>query len=167
MPDEAQFAAKERQLAAEIVAAYVRRNQIAADKIGTLISTVHQALATLGTPAEEERIPAVPVRRSVQRDRVICLDCGWSGKMLRRHIAGHGLGVDEYRRRWDLAPDHPLTAPAYAEQRSDLAKQLGLGRRGERDVPEQEPAAPAAEALPIDQPTARRRRRSRSMLPAE
>ena len=131
MPDESHSTTYDRELATKIVAAYVRRNQIGADQIGTLISTVHQALAGTGKPTEkpEELTPAVPIRRSVQHDRVICLECGWAGKMLRRHISGHGMSADEYRRRWSLSAEHPLVAPAYAEFRSAFAKQVGLGRR--------------------------------------
>jgi predicted transcriptional regulator len=131
MPDEPQSTTLGRELATKIVAAYVRRNQIGADQIGSLISTVHRALARTGKPAKEseELTPAVPIRRSVQHDRVICLECGWAGKMLRRHITGHALSVDEYRRRWGLSSDHALVAPVYAETRSAFAKQIGLGRR--------------------------------------
>src|ERR1041385_4456587 len=102
MSDELQSTTIDRELATKIVAAYVRRNQIGADQIGTLISAVHQALAGAGKPAEkpEALTPAVPIRRSGQQDRVICLECGWAGKMLRRHIGGHGMSADEYRRRW-------------------------------------------------------------------
>ena len=129
MPDDSRSTT---ELATEIVAAYVRRNQIGTDQIGTLISAVHQALAGAGKPAEkpEELTSAVPIRRSVQQDRVICLECGWGGKMLRRHISSrHEMSADDYRRRWSLSPEHPLVAPAYAEFRSDFAKQAGLGRR--------------------------------------
>ena len=122
----------ERELTAEIVAAYVRQNQIASDQLATLISTVHRALVGLGKPATEaevERTPAVPIRRSVHRDYVVCLECDWRGKMLRRHlVTGHGLSVDQYRARWNLPHEHPMTAPNYSERRSGLAKQLGLGR---------------------------------------
>lgn len=131
MPDETPPASINRELTAEIVAAYVRRNQIASDQLATLISTVHRALAGLGKPAAEvsgERTPAVPIRRSVHRDYVVCLECGWRGQMLRRHLAGHGLSVEQYRARWSLRPDHPITAPGYSERRSTMAKQLGLGR---------------------------------------
>src|SRR4051812_35843951 len=116
MSDDSQSIKFDRELATKIVAAYVRRNQIGADQIGTLISTVHQALAGSGQPSEKKELtPAVPIRRSVQHDRVICLECGWSGKMLRRHITGHDLSVDQYRLRWGLSPDHALVAPEYAE----------------------------------------------------
>src|SRR6266478_291789 len=76
----------------------------------------------------------VPIRRSVHRDYVVCLECGWRGQMLRRHIAGHGLSVEQYRARWSLRPDHPITAPDYSERRSTIAKQLGLGRTREASV---------------------------------
>jgi len=87
----------------------------------------------LGQPAEVQvaPTPAVPVRRSVQRDVVVCLDCGWKGKMLRRHLTTrHGLSGEDYLKRWGLPGDHPLTAPNYSVQRSNLAKELGLGRGG-------------------------------------
>jgi predicted transcriptional regulator len=131
MPDEAQSTTINRELATKIVAAYLRRNQIGPDQIGPVISAVHQALVGAGKPTEqpEELTPAVPIRRSVRHDRVICLECGWAGKMLRRHISGHGMSADEYRRRWSLSADHALVAPAYAEFRSAFAKQIGLGRR--------------------------------------
>jgi MucR family transcriptional regulator, transcriptional regulator of exopolysaccharide biosynthesis len=156
MPAEAQSTTMNRELAMKIVAAYVRRNQIAADQIGTLISAVHQALAGAGKPAEEPEVltPAVPVRRSVQQDRVICLECGWGGKMLRRHISGHGMSADEYRRRWSLPPDHALVAPAYAEFRSEFAKQAGLGRRRGNGASPKEPAS----ELPAGSPKAKKPR---------
>src|SRR5437868_7576482 len=128
MPDEAPSPTLDRKLTTNIVAAYVRHNQIGADQLPVLISTVHLALVGLGKPAAEtevERTPAVPIRQSVHRDYVVCLDCGWRGQMLRRHItATHRLTAEEYRMRWNLPWDHPLVAPAYSERRSGLAKQL-------------------------------------------
>jgi predicted transcriptional regulator len=140
MPDQAPIASAKRELATKIVAAYVRRNQIGADQIPTLISTVHQAIIGLGKPVREAagtRTPAVPIRQSVERDYVICLECGWRGKMLRRHLStSHGSGVQEYRNRWNLRPEHPLIAPGYSELRSTMARELGLGRprRAARDA---------------------------------
>jgi predicted transcriptional regulator len=136
-----------RLFAARIVGGYLRRNQVAPDQLPSLISTVHQALADLGTPATEvpvERTPAVSIRRSVQHDRVICLDCGWAGSMLRRHLTtSHRLTPDEYRARWSLPHDHAMTAPAYSERRSTMAKQLGLGRGGRQvSVEASKPATP-------------------------
>jgi predicted transcriptional regulator len=158
MPDETPSPPINRELTTYIVAAYVRRNQIEADQLPVLISTVHQALATLGKPVAEldrERTPAVPIRRSVHRDHVVCLECGWRAQMLRRHLAtGHGLTVEQYRSRWNLPREHPVTAPGYSERRSGLAKKIGLGR-GRRASPE-EPDAVAPE------PPSRRRRRPRS-----
>jgi predicted transcriptional regulator len=164
MADEPPAASLDRELTTNIVAAYVRRNQIASDQLATLISTVHQAIAGLGKPAAEtegDRTPAVPLRRSVHRDYVVCLECGLRGQMLKRHIAiGHGLTIDQYRARWNLSRDHPLTAPSYSERRSGLAKQLGLGRGRRRSREEPEPAA--SEGPAARQPRSRRRGRPRS-----
>ena len=134
MPDEPPSATRDRELTTNIVAAYVRRTQIASDQLGMLISTVHQALAGLGKPVTdlyEERTPAVSIRRSVHRDHVVCLECGWRGQILKPHLTtGHGLTVEQYRVRWNLPHEHPMTAPSYSERRSGLAKQLGLGQLG-------------------------------------
>jgi predicted transcriptional regulator len=165
MPDETTPQNAHREFATKIIAAYVRRNQIATDQIPMLISTVHRALADLGKPIAEagsERTPAVPIRRSVHRDYVICLDCGWKGQMLRRHItAAHGLSVEDYRSQWSLPRDHAMTALAYSKRRSGLAKELGLGRRGAPS-----PAAgtdlPAAETPAAAEPTPRGRGRPRT-----
>jgi predicted transcriptional regulator len=164
MPDEPPSPTLDVALTTNIVAAYVRRNQIGADQLPVLISTVHQALSGLGKLAADtggERTPAVPIRRSVHRDYVVCLDCGWRGKMLRRHLnTGHGLSIDQYRARWNLPREHPMTAPGYSEQRSSLAKQigLGLGRRASREEPE--PVTPEIPTAP--HPRSRRRGRPRS-----
>ena len=119
----------------KIIASYVGNHKLSPDQLSALIVSVQQALRELGKPAEvaAPRTPAVPVRRSVQRDYVVCLECGFKGKTLRRHLGTrHGLQTAEYLRHWDLASDHPLTAPAYSEQRSTMAKELGLGRKRSR-----------------------------------
>lgn len=119
-------------LTAKIVSQYVAHHKLTAGEIPNLITTVHQAIGHLGQAAEQEetRTPAVSVRRSVQQDFVICLDCGFRAVTLRRHIrVQHGLSPDEYRQRWGLKNTHPLTAPAYSERRSTVAKALGLGRK--------------------------------------
>src|SRR5882757_103978 len=119
----------------KIIASYVGNHTLSPEQLPALIISVQQALRDLGKPAPVPvpRTPAVPIRRSVQHDHVVCLECGFRGKTLRRHLSmRHGLQVSEYLRRWDLANDHPLTAPAYSEQRSTMAKELGLGRRRSR-----------------------------------
>ena len=165
MVDEPPAASLDRELTTKIVAAYVRRNQIAFDQLRILISTIHQALFGFGKPSAEtetDPTPAVPIRRSVHRDYVVCLECGWRGQTLRRHLTSrHGLSGDQYRARWKLPREHPLTAPGYSERRSGLAKELGLGRgrrRAARDQPESVKLEPAAEP----QPRSRRRGRPRS-----
>jgi predicted transcriptional regulator len=125
------MAGETRNQVAKITASYVSHHNLAPEQIPELIASVHRAIAGLGQSAEAPAAltPAVSVRRSVQRDSVTCLDCGWKGKMLRRHLTTrHGLSAEDYLKRWGLAGDHPLTAPAYSAQRSALAKQLGLGR---------------------------------------
>jgi predicted transcriptional regulator len=119
----------------KIIASYVGNHTLTPDQLPGLIASVQQALRDLGKPAPAPvpRTPAVPIRRSVQRDRVVCLECGFAGKTLRRHLGTrHGLQIADYLRRWDLPRDHPLTAPAYSEQRSTMAKELGLGRKRSR-----------------------------------
>jgi predicted transcriptional regulator len=121
------------RLVAKIIASYVSHHNLAPEQIPELIVSVHRTISGLGQPAETQTLPtpAVPVRRSVQRDVVVCLDCGWKGKMLRRHLTTrHGLSGEDYLKRWGLPGDHPLTAPNYSVQRSNLAKELGLGRGG-------------------------------------
>jgi predicted transcriptional regulator len=159
MPEERPPASLDRELTANIVGAYVRQKQIGSDQLATLISTVHQALAGLGKPAAEtetERTPAVPIRRSVHHDYVVCLECGWRALTLRRHLTSrHGLSTDQYRARWKLPREHPITAPSYSERRSGLAKQLGLGRGRTTSSEEPEPVAPGIPAA--EQPRSRRR----------
>jgi predicted transcriptional regulator len=157
-------------LTARIVRSYVGHHKLAADQLADLITTIHRTIGQLGQRREPEEIrtPAVPVRQSVRHDYVVCLDCGYQGKMLRRHISiRHGLKGDEYRRRWGLRSDHPLTAPAYSERRSSLAKQLGLGRKSTPAVAAAPATAESAVEANVEEhvetsPRPRRTRRSRS-----
>ena len=145
---------------AEIVSSYVRHHQIAADQLAGLIVEVHRALAGLGRapPVPEPRRPAVPIRRSVQQDYVACLECGFRAQMLRRHLqVAHGLEVADYRARWQLPMDYPLTAPSYSARRSRMAKAIGFGRRRAAAAP----SPPATE-----RPATRRRGRPRRTPPA-
>ena len=116
-------------LTADIVSAHVSNNSVGIADMPTLIQTVHQALASVGEPAgEAPREPAVSVRASVKPDVVTCIDCGFKGKMLKRHImTDHGISPAEYRAKWKLSADHPLVAPDYAAKRAELAKAIGLG----------------------------------------
>ena len=126
-----------RPLIAKIVGSYLRHHTVGASQLPDLIAIVHRSLGRLGQQplAEEALTPAVSVRQSVRPNYVICLDCGYRGKTLARHISTrHGLSRADYLRRWGLRPDHPLTAPAYSEHRSTLAKQLGLGRKPPPDM---------------------------------
>ena len=133
MADEAKYQGVYPGLVTKIIASYVSHHNVAPEQIPDLINSVHRTINSLGIPAEPQGVltPAVPLRRSVQRDAVICLECGWKGKMLRRHLSTrHGLTGEQYLKRWGLPSDHPLTAPTYSQQRSTLAKELGLGRGG-------------------------------------
>jgi predicted transcriptional regulator len=120
-------------LSASIVAAYVAQNTVARAAVPELIRSVHGALALLGAelaPTAAERTkPAVPVSRSVQRDYIVCLEDGKRLKMLKRYLRTHyDMSPEDYRRKWSLPGDYPMVAPAYAERRSDFAKQIGLGK---------------------------------------
>ncbi|WP_412050839.1 MULTISPECIES: MucR family transcriptional regulator [unclassified Hoeflea] len=121
------------ELTAEIVAAFVSNNSVAANDLPNLISQVHAALGGTTVPVEEvleKQKPAVTVRRSIQNDHLICLEDGQKFKSLKRHLMSHhGLTPDQYREKWDLPADYPMVAPAYAEARSRLAKEMGLGQK--------------------------------------
>jgi predicted transcriptional regulator len=119
--------------AADIVAAYVSRNTVGAAALPDLIRTVHQSLSGLTDAAvdapKEKQKPAVPISRSVQRDYIVCLEDGAHLKMLKRYLRSRfGLSPEDYRRKWGLPPEYPMVAPAYAERRSDFARQIGLGK---------------------------------------
>jgi predicted transcriptional regulator len=124
------------ELTAEIVAAYVSNNSVAANDLPNVISQVHAALGGTTTPVEEvveKPKPAVTVRRSIQDDHLICLEDGQKFKSLKRHLmTHHGLTPEQYREKWELAADYPMVAPAYAEARSKLAKEMGLGQKRKR-----------------------------------
>jgi predicted transcriptional regulator len=120
-------------LTTEIVAAYAANTPLAAAELPRLIAIVHAGLRSAGAAKPEPAaplVPAVPIRRSIGADFIVCLEDGRKMKMLRRYLATHhGLTPDAYRRRWGLPDDYPMIAPAYAAERSALAKTLGLGRK--------------------------------------
>jgi predicted transcriptional regulator len=148
-------------LTAKIVGSYLRHHPLGVSQLPDLITSVHRALSEVGQPSPPEELPtpAVSVRQSVRHDYVVCLDCGYRGRTLRRHISSrHGLSREEYLRRWGLPPDHLLTAPAYSEQRSTLAKQLGLGRKPKaeaagKSVPAEAAVGNGDEKVETDQPS--------------
>ena len=119
-------------LTAQIVAAHAGNNVIAGADMPILIQQVYGALSGLGgePPAPEQREPAVPIKRSVFPDYIICLEDGKKLKMLKRHLqTAYNMSVDQYREKWGLPPNYPMVAPNYAEHRSSLAKKIGLGRK--------------------------------------
>jgi predicted transcriptional regulator len=118
-------------LVSDIVAAHVANNKIMPAELPQLIREVYQALAQAST-GETGSIargdPAVPIKKSVTPDFIVCLEDGEKMKMLKRHLrTAHGMSLDQYRKRWDLPADYPMTAPNYTKTRSKLAKQIGLG----------------------------------------
>jgi predicted transcriptional regulator len=120
-------------LTAEIVSAYVSNNETALSDVAALITAVAGQLSRIGTEPERAEVekpgPAVPIRRSIQRDHLLCLVCGKPHKMLKRHVAvQHDLTPAEYRERFGLKPDYPMAAPNYAQQRREVALATGLGR---------------------------------------
>jgi len=121
------------EFTAHIAAAYLHDNVVAPSEISGVIIDIYDTLSGLGNPVAakaELQSPAVPVKKSVTPDAIICLDCGKSVKMLKRHLrTEHSLTPDEYRAKWSLPADYPMTAPNYAEKRSELAKVNGLGRK--------------------------------------
>jgi predicted transcriptional regulator len=122
------------EMTVEIVAAFVSGNALDAADLPSLITTVHGSLKSLGAAAAEpvaikELIPAVPAKRSVFPDFIVCLEDGKRFKSLKRHLrSSYNMSPDEYRTKWGLPSDYPMVAPNYAAARSDLAKKIGLGR---------------------------------------
>jgi predicted transcriptional regulator len=115
-----------------IVAAYVASNTIPKENLTALIGDIFRSLAQVGqkTAPVEQLKPAVPIKRSVQPDHIVCLEDGKKFKSLKRHLMSHyNMTPQAYRERWGLAHDYPMVAPNYAETRSALAKKMGLGQR--------------------------------------
>ncbi len=122
------------ELAADIVSAYVSNNSVATSDLPSLISEIHSALMRISsgvveTPSEALK-PAVPVKKSITPDYIICLDDGKKFKSLKRHLrTQYNMTPEEYRERWSLPADYPMVAPNYAQARSQLAKKMGLGQQ--------------------------------------
>jgi predicted transcriptional regulator len=123
------------EMTADIVSAYVGNNSVSANDLPSLIQSVHRALSgvTNGVEVVEAapKEPAVPVKRSITPDYLVCLEDGRKFKSLKRHLrTKYNLSPEDYRSKWGLAKDYPMVAPNYAKARSDLAKQMGLGQGG-------------------------------------
>jgi predicted transcriptional regulator len=126
-------------LTAEIVSAYVSNNTVASGDIPALINQIHGALLRVSSgdaqPAAEPLKPAVPVKRSITPDFIVCLEDGKKFKSLKRHLrTQYGMTPEQYRDKWSLPADYPMVAPNYAAARSQLAKQMGLGQQRRRRV---------------------------------
>ena len=125
------------RMTAEVVSAYVSNNTLATGQLADVIQAVYNSLRGLEgqvaeAPAEPLR-PAVPIRKSVTPEFLICLEDGKKLKMLKRHLkTAYNMSPEAYRERWNLSPDYPMVAPNYARQRSQLAKEIGLGTRARR-----------------------------------
>jgi len=120
-------------LTASIVASHLSHNQVSAEAVPGLIQSVYRSLSTVGEPTVEPNValtPAVPVKKSVFPDFIVCLEDGKKLKMLKRHLhTSYGMTPNDYRSKWGLPHDYPMVAPNYASTRSSLAKQIGLGRK--------------------------------------
>ena len=122
------------ELTADIVAAHVSNNNVAVGDVPNLVQRVFGALESLDTPAEEpkqEKTPVVSVRSSIKPDFIVCMECGRKQKTLKRHLmTSHGMTPDQYREDYGLPKTYPMVAPNYSERRSEMAKSIGLGRKG-------------------------------------
>lgn len=131
------------ELTAGVVSAYVGKHVVPVNELPALISDVHAALGNASSPIAQPELvpvekpkPAVPVRKSVQHDFIVCLEDGRKFKSLKRHLsAKYGMTPEEYREKWNLPADYPMVAPAYSQARSQLAKTSGLGRRAAQGRP--------------------------------
>ena len=124
------------RLATRIVSAYLANHSLHHDEIPAVIRDVHAALTSLAETSPEpaaSQEPAVPIQRSITPDYLVCLEDGRKLKMLKRHLrSAYGLSPEQYRAKWGLSPDYPMVAPRYAKERSEFAKQIGLGQRSSR-----------------------------------
>ena len=138
-------------LTGEIVSAHVANNAVARDEVAPLIQSVFDKLNALASdeePASVELTPAVPIRRSVTDDYIVCLEDGKKLKMLKRHLmTAYSMTPEEYRAKWGLKPDYPMVAPNYAQKRQELARKIGLGRKPRVD-PQPAPKATRSRRKP-------------------
>lgn len=135
------------ELTAEIIAAYVSNNQVNAAELAHLVGEVHRALANVEKGAPEpqpvvELKPAVPVKKSIMPDYIVCLEDGRSFRSLKRHLrTAYNMSPEEYRAKWNLPPDYPMVAPNYSAARSALARSMGLGQQRRKSKPKSKKSA--------------------------
>lgn len=125
------------QLTVKLTVSYIRKNYVPASDLTKLINLVHQSLIgldnNLSSAKNDPPKPAVPIKKSIQSDFIVCLEDGKKLKMLKRHLrTNYDMNPDEYRTKWGLSRDYPMVAPSYAAQRSALAKKIGLGRAAKK-----------------------------------
>ena len=162
MPDTEVISPEELlRMTTEVAAAYFSNNTLPSLQLPEVIKTIHDSLTALrsgngATPAEPPT-PAVPIKKSVTPDYIVCLEDGRKLKMLKRHLrTAFNMTPEDYRRRWGLAADYPMVAPTYAAKRSALAKKIGLGRT---DASEGRPAAASRRAARVAAPKRRSRKK--------
>ena len=137
MAEESDAAQNEQyiELTAAVIAAYVSKNVIPTSDLPSLISQTYSSLSALKSPKSTEQSPelqkpAVSVKKSITQDHLVCLEDGKQFKSLKRHLmTDHGMNPEEYRTKWNLPSDYPMVAPTYSAIRSEMAKQMGLGRK--------------------------------------
>jgi predicted transcriptional regulator len=143
-------------LTGEIVSAHLANNSVGRDEVAPLIQSVFEKLSALASDEAStpvELAPAVPIKRSVTDDYIVCLEDGKKLKMLKRHLmTAYNMTPEEYRAKWGLRPDYPMVAPNYAAKRQELAKKIGLGRKPR-----------VVEAAPAPKPAARRPRTKKAV----
>jgi predicted transcriptional regulator len=140
------------KLSAQIVSAHAKKNPVHTNELTSLIQSVYTSLKTAGQPVAEDtgpQTPAVPIKKSVFPSYIVCLEDGKKLKMLKRHLqSAYGMTPDQYRAKWNLPSTYPMVAPDYAEHRSSLAKQIGLGRKVVEAPTESEPAEVPVQKIP-------------------
>lgn len=155
------------QITADIVSAFVSNNSVRAGELPALIEAIHASLRNVidtkpEEPVVETKAPAVPIKKSITDDYIICLEDGKRFKSLKRHLStAYNMTPDDYRAKWGLNRDYPMVAPAYASARSSLARQMGLGRKRDEQVsssPAEASAEPEQPAMADDVPAAPRKR---------
>ena len=162
MPDTELISPEELlRMTTEVAAAYFSNNTLPSLQLPEVIKTIHDSLTALrsgngATPAEPPS-PAVPIKKSVTPDYIVCLEDGRKLKMLKRHLrTAFNMTPEDYRRRWSLPADYPMVAPTYAAKRSALAKKIGLGRT---DASEGRPAAASRRSARVAAPKRRPRKK--------